>query len=649
VTFEDGDTSGYQLGSAGEYVADFEGNESSLEASLPGGRTGKGAKLHIKGDANPWSGTTFINTTANATQDGTLFSADHHYVNVDVYSLVAGTMMVKMEGGGCDKEIPLEHPGSGWETLKFEDLTVTGCTKASFFPLFFEDGRQNGVVYIDNAVFPGAATPDVVIPVTSPSTLLDFEGVNVFESFGGASNETATAPAGASTGKAAKLTSAGECWAGTTLAVKPTNETMLSAGKTSVTANVYAPAAGAMVRLKLEYSEDTNIAVQADATATVAGWNRITWDLSAYDNTKVYNKINVFPGFSCDAAANNPRGVYYIDDLAFNGASTPKLTQSVLLDSGANVAKVGDADRNLTASVKVGDNTVTPNVVFSSTTPSICSVEGTVLKFLAGGTCGVSALQPATASASEGVASSTIDVTELPMPTITVRSIQTGSRLVSPDGFFIYPSSDSQSSLKLSFKTPNVCAKGPLGTNHVLNLKTGSCRLEISQVANTEFRSAVKVVSYSVSKAGTIAVVDAGNLGTPVLMSSNGASKAVLSEVLSWKKSTGTLKVVSRGVWVGPIKATASFKVGSKSHSCSVSYGVTNGVAGAKANSLKSFAAPAFCSSNKASDKSALAALKALGSTVSVKIVVVRELRNPAAYAKQGQKVTRTVLLKIGK
>jgi hypothetical protein len=107
---------------------------------------------------------------------------------------------------------------------------------------------------------------------------------------------------------------------------------MLSAGKTSVTANVYAPAAGALVRIKLEYSEDTNIAVQADATATKAGWNRLTWDLSAYDNTKVYNKINVFPGFSCDVASN-PRGDYYIDDLAFNGAVTPKLPATAKITS----------------------------------------------------------------------------------------------------------------------------------------------------------------------------------------------------------------------------------------------------------------------------------------------------------------------------
>lgn len=329
VTFEDDDTSGYQLGNAGEYVADFEGNESSIEASLPGGRSGKGAKLHIKADAQPWSGTTFIKTTADATQDGTLFSG---FVEVDVYSTVAGDMMLKMEGGCVATEIKVAHTGSGWETLKFENGSLSGCTTASFFPLFFVDGRQGLDVYIDNASFPGATTPDVVVPVTSPATLLDFEGSNSFIDFGGAASSTATAPAGASAGNAAKIVAGGECWAGTTLATKSTTETMLSAGNTTVTANVWVPAAGASVRMKLEYSEDTNINVEKDATAAAAGWNRLSWDFSNYDNTKVYNKINVFPGFSC-VNANNAKGDYYLDDIAFNGAVTPKLAPTAKITS----------------------------------------------------------------------------------------------------------------------------------------------------------------------------------------------------------------------------------------------------------------------------------------------------------------------------
>ncbi|MFY7819741.1 MAG: hypothetical protein ACOVP3_02720 [Rhodoluna sp.] len=324
VTFEDDDTTGYQLGSAGEYIADFEGNESSLEASLPGGRTGKGAKMHIKADAQPWSGTTILKTDAAAVQDGTLFSVAFPYADIDVYSTVAGDMMLKMEGGCAATEIKVAHAGTGWETLRFENGSLTGCTMASFFPLFFVNGRQNLDVYIDNASFPGAATPDVVVPVTAPSTLLDFEGNNAFIDFGGAVSSTTATPAGAAAGNSAKIVAGGECWAGVTLVTASTTNTMLSAGNTSVTANVYVPTAGASVRMKLENSGNGDVFVEKDASASMAGWNRLTWDFSNYDASKVYNKVSVFPGFSC-VDAGNAKGDYYIDDVAFNGAVTPKL------------------------------------------------------------------------------------------------------------------------------------------------------------------------------------------------------------------------------------------------------------------------------------------------------------------------------------
>ncbi len=332
VTFEDGDTSGFVLGNAGEYVADFEGGLSSLESSLPGGRSGKGAKLEIPAGAMPWSGTTFLKTTAAAVQDGTLFSVAFPYADVDVYSTVAGDMMLKLEGGCTATEIKVAHGGTGWETLRFENGSLSGCTTASFFPLFFVAGRDGNVVYIDNASFPGAETPDVVVPVTAPSTLLDFEGNNTFVDFGGAVSSVVATPAGASAGSSAKIVAGGECWAGVTLVTASTSNTMLSDGHTSVTANVYVPAAGASVRMKLENSDDGGVFVEKDATAASAGWNRLSWDFSNYNSANVYNKVSVFPGFSCVDAAN-AKGDYYFDDIAFNGAVTPKLAPTAKITS----------------------------------------------------------------------------------------------------------------------------------------------------------------------------------------------------------------------------------------------------------------------------------------------------------------------------
>jgi hypothetical protein len=129
-------------------------------------------------------------------------------------------------------------------------------------------------------------------------------------------------------------------------------------------------------------------------------------------------------------------------------------------------------------------------------------------------------------------------------------------------------------------------------------------------------------------------------------LNGNGAKTNVLSEVVSWKKSTGSLTIASKSVWVGPITATATFKVGSKSYTCSLKYGTLKAAA---ATSVKGFpAGTALCGGKSSGDKAALAALKKIAASVVVKIVVVRELRNPAKYATKGQKVTRAIYVTIG-
>jgi hypothetical protein len=330
VTFEDNDTSGYFYGTGMELGADFGGVVSSRETSLPGGRTGAGLKIEIAGET--WSGTTIIKTTTAAQEDGTLFSDTARYAEIDVYSTVAGDMMFKLEGG-CANEIRVAHTGSGWETLKFEDLAVTGCTIGSFFALNGVADRNGKTVYIDNLSLPGFTTVDVVVPVTSPATRVDFSSANARTDFGGSASSIAPAPAGASAGDAMKVVIAGDCYAGVTIADQATSVTLLSAGKTSVTANVFTPAPGARVRLKLEYSLDNAILVETDAISYTAGWNRLTWNLSGYDASKVYNRVSIFPGFHCDQPGTRVTGDYYVDDIAFNGAVTPKLAASAKITS----------------------------------------------------------------------------------------------------------------------------------------------------------------------------------------------------------------------------------------------------------------------------------------------------------------------------
>ena len=330
ITFEDNDTSGYFYGNAMELGADFGGAVSSRETSLPGDRAGAGLKIEIGGES--WSGTTIIKTTTESQADGTLFSDTARYAEIDVYSTVAGDMMFKLEGG-CGNEIRVAHTGNGWETLKFENLAVTGCTIGSFFALNGVADRNGKTVYIDNLSLPGFTVQDEVVPVTSPSTLIDFASANAITYFGGTAGEITDAPAGASAGDALKVSTSGECWGGATIQDQATSVTLLSAGKTTVTANVHVPAAGARVRLKLESSLDNTILVETDAIASAAGWNRLSWDLSGYNAANVYNRASVFPGFACGIDGPRVTGDYYFDDIAFNGAVTPKLAPTAKITS----------------------------------------------------------------------------------------------------------------------------------------------------------------------------------------------------------------------------------------------------------------------------------------------------------------------------
>jgi hypothetical protein len=72
-------------------------------------------------------------------------------------------------------------------------------------------------------------------------------------------------------------------------------------------------------------------------------------------------------------------------------------------------------------------------------------------------------------------------------------------------------------------------------------------------------------------------------------------------------------------------------------------------VSASSAKSVKTFSSSAaLCSGKTASEKAALAALKSLSEPMVVKIVVVRDLRNPTKYTTKGQGTTRAVYVTIG-
>ena len=338
VTFEANDTSGAALSG----TADFGGNASSVVTSTVGANTSQVGKI-VNG-ADCYAGTTFL----KAPFGNQLISSTSYLVSLDLYSTVpVSKVKFKLEGGGGDpaREVDLAHTGSGWETLTFDFGAGTAVAPGNYINASLFVGfscpaphdTTGEVFYFDNVSFPGATTPDVVTPRTTPLKLVNFEANDTSGytaggtgNFGGAvASKSGSAPAGGSLGstQALKVISQGECYAGTTFMLAGEKESLVSAGNTTVTANLYAPAAGKEVRFKLESSITTGAAVEV-ALTTSQGWQTVSLNFSAYNPAIDYNKASFFPDFTCVSGTKVAGAEYYIDDIAFNGATGAALDTS---------------------------------------------------------------------------------------------------------------------------------------------------------------------------------------------------------------------------------------------------------------------------------------------------------------------------------
>ena len=338
VTFESDDSSGASLGGS----ADFGGNVSSVVTSTVEGNTSQVGKIVTGADC--WSGTTFL-IRNNGYQ---LISDFSKTVTLDLYSVdPIATVKLKLEGtpGQPAREVDVAHAGGGWQTLTFDFSTgaafVAGnYIKASLFAGFIcGGGTKPAEVLFDNVSFPGAVTPDPVVepPVvtrTAPATLVNFETGDTsgysFINFGGASATVVTnAPTGGSEGSvsALNLFDQGDCWAGTTFLNIGADKSLISTANPIVKANIFSPAAGKVIKLKLENAANGAINKEADVVS-VAGWKTYSFDFTGFNPDLDYNKASIFVNFTCGGGAKAGAS-WYVDDIAFNGAAGAALTTPV--------------------------------------------------------------------------------------------------------------------------------------------------------------------------------------------------------------------------------------------------------------------------------------------------------------------------------
>lgn len=321
VTFESNDTSGAALGGS----ADFGGNSSSVVTSTVGANTSKVGQIINGGEC--WSGTTFLIKDLGYQ----LISDTSKIVTLDLYSVDAiADVKLKLEGGATDpaREVDVAHPGGGWKSMSFNFATGPAFApgnyiKASLFVGFCGTAHPASVLF-DNVSFPGATSPDVIIPRTTPSVLVNFESNDssgyALVPFGGVSASKVTdSVAQGSVGSTAalKLNDGIDCWGGVTFLNAGSKASLISSANPVVKANIYAPAAGLDIKLKLESALGGN--KEVDVTS-VAGWKTYSFDFSGFDANIDYSIASLFANFTC-ASGNKGSGDWYADDIAFNGAT----------------------------------------------------------------------------------------------------------------------------------------------------------------------------------------------------------------------------------------------------------------------------------------------------------------------------------------
>ena len=304
--------------------------------------------------ATPWAGVNILGATS--TPFG-YTAADKKVVTFDYWSPDAGPspVMLKLEAPAATLKAVEAQPGFNTISVDFTGVASWGggYTKLIIFPNFGSDDAtytgaaavaNTGQVYeIDNISINGGTAADIYVPVVpatreATSTLMTFEtgeaygAAAVGAGFNGAVTLIKDAPAGGNGGKALEIEKAGDPWSGVNLITAGAALKFLNAANKTVTMNYYSPeTVNTPVQFQLVASDASKI---NQAVEAVPGWQKLTFDFTAsYNDAKTYTAGVIFPNFVnagdvpgyTGAAAVSPLTgkKYFIDNVGFNGATTP--------------------------------------------------------------------------------------------------------------------------------------------------------------------------------------------------------------------------------------------------------------------------------------------------------------------------------------
>lgn len=221
-----------------------------------------------------------------------------------------------------------------WETVMVPVSSLTGSgldlnrvnTGIVVFPTPPQAGtirfRLDNIRWVAETEAPALAQID--LPVTFGDPAVDYSLVD----FGGASTAVVEGPAYMSNSVAATRKPVGaETWAGTIVGTDAgfANPIPFTAAATALSLNVFSPAPGIPVMLKVEDAQDPGIFAEVIAITTAMNqWETLTYDyIGQIDPINfTYEKAIVFFDFGNPGVDGR---LYYWDDLRFGGGDAPML------------------------------------------------------------------------------------------------------------------------------------------------------------------------------------------------------------------------------------------------------------------------------------------------------------------------------------
>jgi hypothetical protein len=344
VTFEANDTLG--AGVVGDAAApklqgSFAGTVTTIEDAPAGGNGGKALKI-VKNGA-PYAG---VNVLAFEPATTRVTNGTHKTVTFNYHSSKADSpVRIELRGYPAALGKTVTAP-LGWSKITVDFTDVAGWTATEVFKdviLFpdFDVAAAGDVFYVDNLGINGANTPAIPVGRSATSTLLTFESGDTLGAaaagpgFEGAVAVIKDAAAGGNGGKALEIEKAGQPWAGIVLATAPANVKFLDASNKTVTMNYYSPQTVATpVQFQLEATDGSKI---NQAVEAAPGWSKLTIDFTAsYNDAKQYTIARIYPNFVNTATevpgytgappvAILPVKFYFVDNVGFNGATTPAI------------------------------------------------------------------------------------------------------------------------------------------------------------------------------------------------------------------------------------------------------------------------------------------------------------------------------------